>query len=278
MSASLGRVISLRLASGRMTSNLGGAGAVVSTSTPDCAMAAPAAPSDSAIITAALNTIRNILQCSQIWPGRASETLSPRKTCALRSWIGGSISPAEGEERAQVPSAIHPENRALERVHTGRRHETRCVVAEFCDHLIGSDGHLGAPALALLVRLEHPAVPEPHLDPAGEGSRIGGARIYRVSNSSGQRESARLADALLGEGADTHTIADQGRGDAEREAELGVVRRPWTKLGRGRLADDGHFASGHETLDFLYLLRSEAFGLFETGHGVKIGVVEMAAR
>ena len=57
MSASLGRVISLPLASGRMTSNLGGAGAVVSTSTPDCAMAAPAAPSDNAIITAALNTI-----------------------------------------------------------------------------------------------------------------------------------------------------------------------------------------------------------------------------
>src|SRR3990170_3765187 len=57
MSASLGRVISLPGTSGRMISNLGGAGAVVSTSTPDCATAAPAAESDNTIATATPNIL-----------------------------------------------------------------------------------------------------------------------------------------------------------------------------------------------------------------------------
>src|SRR5574342_898170 len=190
---------------------------------------------------------------------------------------GASAKPAEREERTQVPGALHAEHGVLERSHAGRRQEARGVVPELRDDLLLGDGPIGAPSLALLARLEHPAVREPYLDPAGKSPRIGRRGIYRVPYSGSQGEHALVAEALLAEGADAHAVPAERRRDTEREAEFGVVGCPRPELRRDWLADDGHFPGGDEAFDLPHLLHSKTFGSPEARHCVEIGVAEMAA-
>src|SRR5712692_9559221 len=187
-------------------------------------------------------------------------------------------STTERDELAHVRRIVQDEHGLRELVPSRGVEEQTGVLMELLDDG-GRRQRTRGPAPAIrLACLEDAAVREPYRHPPREAVRERRLLIDDVSHARGEPEQALVGEARLGERAETHATVEQCSRRRERKAELRLVRRSRAKLRGARLADDGHFARGHVTLDVDDRIRIHAVLFSQSQRAVDVGVVEVTAR
>src|SRR5881397_107552 len=159
----------------------------------------------------------------QFLPGEATQRADQLLLLGGEREIHGSVRSAatEAHELAGVLDGVEAQRRLLQLVHARRRQHARGVFAELLD-----DRRRGqrSPRPASPVRLagfEQSAVAQSHPHPAREAIGKRRVGIDGVRDARGQREQARIAEAVGGKGVERDAAVDQ-RGRERRSEERRV--------------------------------------------------------